>query len=253
MVEVVVVLQLHGSDELEDLFLGRPAELVHAAALPDRHEHRGQGLLVLPLQLEYIHAAPPVDRHRLYALCDLQLPVVAALLLPPVPDDDLLRLHPAGDHLEALYPLAGSHVHVQPCLGLATLPGLPLPQPLRGLQLPLHPLEHLLAPLDLPRPLLRLLRVLQEGAVLRHRHGGARLQRGNQVHQTVAGAVQVAPVPSGPCNRVGGNPVHGRRVSHHHLGHSSLRAVHDAVEAVARRLEVHELLNHPLVVSRPLT
>mmetsp|Transcript_61182 Transcript_61182/g.170818 ORF Transcript_61182/g.170818 Transcript_61182/m.170818 type:complete len:266 (-) Transcript_61182:52-849(-) len=245
MVEVVVVLQLHGSDEFDDLLLGCSAELFQAASLPDGHEHAGQRLLMLFLQLEDIYTVPLVDRHFLDALKGLRLQVVAVLLLPPVPDDRVLQLHSGGDHLEALDPPAASHVHVQPRLCLAPLPCLPLLQPLRGPELLLHPPEGLLAPLDLLRPLPRLLWLFQDSTVLCNRHGGAGLQRGHQVCQTAARGVQVTPITGRPPRSSVGH-----RASHHRA-HRSVRVGHNAVETVAWRLELREALNSPLVVSGP--
>mmetsp|Transcript_61180 Transcript_61180/g.170807 ORF Transcript_61180/g.170807 Transcript_61180/m.170807 type:complete len:412 (-) Transcript_61180:18-1253(-) len=241
VVGVALVLQLHGSDKLEDFLLRRLAQLVQAAALPYRHEDSGQRLLVFPFEFEDVHATPLVDRHLLYALRDLRLPVAVALLLPPVPDDRVLHLHPGGDRLEAFYPPAAAGVHVQPRVGLAPLPHLPLLETLRGLELLLHPLERLLAPLDLWQRLLRIARALQDGAVLRDCHGGAGLERGHQVRQAVAGAVQVALRPRRHAVR--------HRVGHH-PGDRSLWAVRGAAEARgALWRELHEALGRSLMVS----
>mmetsp|Transcript_49093 Transcript_49093/g.127383 ORF Transcript_49093/g.127383 Transcript_49093/m.127383 type:complete len:221 (+) Transcript_49093:1160-1822(+) len=200
---------------------------------------------MLFLQLEDIYTVPLVDRHFLDALKGLRLQVVAVLLLPPVPDDRVLQLHSGGDHLEALDPPAASHVHVQPRLCLAPLPCLPLLQPLRGPELLLHPPEGLLAPLDLLRPLPRLLWLFQDSTVLCNRHGGAGLQRGHQVCQTAARGVQVTPITGRPPRSSVGH-----RASHHRA-HRSVRVGHNAVETVAWRLELREALNSPLVVSGP--
>mmetsp|Transcript_61112 Transcript_61112/g.189848 ORF Transcript_61112/g.189848 Transcript_61112/m.189848 type:complete len:309 (+) Transcript_61112:792-1718(+) len=194
VVRVLPVGSLYATDEVDHLWCPGFAQLAHLPASPDTHEDAQQGLLALPVQLEYVQAVPSAEvdirdvgdgEARLRRLAGFRAPSPARAelrLLPPVPHDAALDLHLPYNVHEALEPLAIACVHVQEALALAAMPSLPNLEVLQGAQLKLNSSDHLVRPLQ---RLGRLLRLCDEGPVARgHQRGGA-VQLREQLVQVV--------------------------------------------------------------------